>query len=350
MNVAFSATLDNAEVRTRRCGRCYICGTDGRWLHKNVVDHYFGAPGSWSFRQCANHECGLIWLDPMPLEEDMGIAYQDYLTHEGFSAPESRHGLSAIPELIRNAYRARRYGVGPRPWMSALLALPIYLMPSQREAVDFPLRYIANRPAGRLLDVGCGDGSMLEEAMSLGWSAEGVDFDSNAVANARSKGLEVHLGAVEDLNLPDASFDLILMSHLIEQVYDPIRLLRECRRLLTPGGKLIVATPNAESLGHSKFGANWMLLHAPRHLYLFNSANLAAMTRRAGFKKIQTRTGTRGADGVFFFSNYRTQPESAGDLAPSVIQRIRVLGDELWESALLKVRPLCGEELVLEAN
>jgi 2-polyprenyl-3-methyl-5-hydroxy-6-metoxy-1,4-benzoquinol methylase len=350
MNVALSAALDDTEIRTRRCGRCYICGTDGRWLHKNVIDHYFGAPGSWSFRRCANHECGLIWLDPMPLEEDIGIAYKDYLTHEGYSAPKSWHGLKALPELIRSAYRARRYGVGPKPWMSALLALPIYLMPSRREAVDFPLRYLADRPAGRLLDIGCGDGTMLKQAMSLGWSVEGVDFDSKAVTNARSKGLEVHLGAVEDLNLPDASFDLILMSHLIEQVYDPIGLLRECRRLLAPGGKLIVATPNAESLGHSKFGANWLLLHAPRHLYLFNSANLAVMTRKAGFKKIQTRTGTRGADGVFFFSNYRTQPENAGDLTPSVVERLRVLGDELWESALLKVRPSCGEELVLEAN
>jgi 2-polyprenyl-3-methyl-5-hydroxy-6-metoxy-1,4-benzoquinol methylase len=350
MNVAFSAASGSTEIRTRRCGRCYICGTDGKWLHKSVVDHYFGAPGIWSFRRCANHECRLIWLDPMPLEEDIGLAYKDYLTHEDYSAPKSWHGLSALPELIRNAYRANRYGVGPKPRMSALLGLPIYLTPSRREAIDFPLRYLADRPAGRLLDIGCGDGTMLEQAMSLGWSVEGVDFDSKAVDNARSKGLEVHLGAVEDLNLPNASFDLILMSHLIEHVYDPIGLLRECRRLLTPGGKLIVATPNAESRGHTKFGANWLLLHAPRHLYLFNADNLAAMTRKAGFKTIQTRTGTRGADGVFFFSNYRTQPENSGDLTPTVVERLRVLGAELWESALLKVRPSCGEELVLEAN
>src|SRR6202795_3352713 len=210
MNVAFSAASGSTEIRTRRCGRCYVCGTDGKWLHKNVVDHYFGAPGIWSFRRCANHECRLIWLDAM-------------------------HGL------------------------------PIYLTPSRREAVDFPLRYLADRPTGRLLDIGCGDGTMLEQAMSLGWSVEGADFVSKAVAKGRRKDLEVNLGAVEDLNLPDAAFYLILMSHLIEQVYDPIGLLRECRRLLTPGGKLIVATPNAESLGHSKFGADWVLLHAPRH-------------------------------------------------------------------------------------
>lgn len=129
MNVAFSAASNSAEIRSRRCGRCYICGTDGKWLHKNVVDHYFGAPGIWSFRRCANHECRLIWLDPMPLEEDIGIAYKDYLTHEDYSAPKSWHGLSALPELIRNAYRANRYGVGPKPRMSALLGLPIYLTP-----------------------------------------------------------------------------------------------------------------------------------------------------------------------------------------------------------------------------
>ena len=74
------------------------------------------------------------------------------------------------------------------------------------------------------------------------------------------------------------------------------------------------------------------------------------MTRKAGFKQVQTRTGTRGADGVFFFSNYCTHPKTAGDFTPSLVERIRVLGDELWESALLKVRPSCGEELILEAN
>ncbi|HEV2169768.1 MAG TPA: methyltransferase domain-containing protein, partial [Candidatus Binatus sp.] len=178
----------------------------------------------------------------------------------------------------------------------------------------------------------------------------GVDFDAKAVANARSKGLNVHLGSVEDLKLPDASFDLILMSHLIEHVYDPVGLLRECRRLLRPCGRLIVATPNSESLGHAKFGANWLLLHPPRHLYLFNPDNLAAMTRAAGFSTIKTRTGTRGADGVFFFSNFRTHPENASDLTPSVTERLAVLGAELWESAMLRVKPTCGEELVLEAE
>ena len=66
----------------------------------------------------------------MPLEEDIGIAHKDYLTDEGYSAPKSWHGLSALPDLVRSAYRARRYGVGPKPRMSALLARPIYLTPS----------------------------------------------------------------------------------------------------------------------------------------------------------------------------------------------------------------------------
>ncbi|MFZ0676330.1 hypothetical protein [Candidatus Binatus sp.] len=74
------------------------------------------------------------------------------------------------------------------------------------------------------------------------------------------------------------------------------------------------------------------------------------MTRKAGFKQVQTSTGTHGADGVFFFSNILAQSKSAGDFSPTFVQRLRVLGDELWESVLLKVRPSCGEELVLEAN
>jgi len=84
-------------------------------------------------------------------------------------------------------------------------------------------------------------------------------------------------------------------------------------------------------------------------LYLFNSTNLAAMTRMAGFKTIRTRTGTRGADGVFFFSNYARNPKMRETLrrqSPSeCASSARTVGVGAAE-----VRPSCGEELVLEAS
>ncbi|HEV2170948.1 MAG TPA: hypothetical protein VGR40_08370, partial [Candidatus Binatus sp.] len=152
MNVASSAPINHCEIRARACPRCYFCGSEGTLLHTDVVDRYFGAPGSWSFKRCSNTECRLLWLDPMPIEEDLGLAYRHYMTHDEYSAPQSWHRLGGLTELFRRAYRANRYGVEPRPQLSPLLALPLYLTPSRREALDFPLRYIANRPAGRLLD------------------------------------------------------------------------------------------------------------------------------------------------------------------------------------------------------
>ena len=51
-------------------------------LYQNLRDRLFSAPGQWNLVRCAEKSCGIIWLDPMPLEGDIGEAYRDYLTHE----------------------------------------------------------------------------------------------------------------------------------------------------------------------------------------------------------------------------------------------------------------------------
>jgi hypothetical protein len=67
------------------CPNCYLCGTGGEPLYEGLKDRLFNAPGEWNLKRCPNPECGLLWLDPMPLEEDIGMAYETYFTH---AAPE----------------------------------------------------------------------------------------------------------------------------------------------------------------------------------------------------------------------------------------------------------------------
>ena len=61
---------------------CILCGSPGESLYEGLDDVLFGAPGTWSFKRCANSRCQLIWLDPQPLEEDIGKAYATYYTHQ----------------------------------------------------------------------------------------------------------------------------------------------------------------------------------------------------------------------------------------------------------------------------
>jgi len=81
----------------------------------------------------------------------------------------------------------------------------------------------------------------------------------------------------------------ITLSHVIEHVHDPLKLLRQCFELLAPGGRLWLQTPNLRSLGHAVFGPAWRGLEPPRHLVLFDRATLMAALAGAGFRETEFR-------------------------------------------------------------
>src|SRR5205823_10757107 len=81
-----------------------------------------------------------------------------------------------------------------------------------------------------------------------------------------------------------ASFDVITMWHSLEHVHHPMKILREAHRLLVPGGRLLVAVPNIDSLPFRWFGSAWYGLDLPRHLTHFAPWTLHLMLERAGFR------------------------------------------------------------------
>jgi len=101
-------------------------------------------------------------------------------------------------------------------------------------------------PELRVLDIGAGIGTFLAMGRDeLGWKVTGTEVSSSAVQMAAQRhGLELLLGHVEDLNLPDGSFDLITMWHVLEHVPFPAATLELCRRLLVANGRLAIAVPN----------------------------------------------------------------------------------------------------------
>ena len=158
-------------------------------------------------------------------------------------------------------------------------------------------------PPGRMLDVGCGSGALLQRMRIAGWEVEGVDFDEKAIDRAwREYGVAVRHGDLRAACYPDGSFDAVTMNHVIEHVHDPIALLAESRRILRPGGRLVVVTPNIASWGHARFGRNWRGLEPPRHLHLFSQKTLAETARRAGFARREVRTACARAYAILLAS------------------------------------------------
>lgn len=307
--------MDHSEIRTRPATQCFLCGTTGDVLYSGIKDRSFGAPGVWGLRRCPKSDCGLVWLDPQPIEEDIGKAYQTYYTHD-----QPAPGTSLVRDAVYgvwNSYLGMRLGyqqgVGP-VWRSLFAPLAL-LHPGGVDELDSAAMYL-RAPLGpaKVLDVGCGSGVLLARMKSLGWQAEGVELDPGGVAAARARGVPVFQGQLADAQFPDNHFDAVHSAHVIEHVYDPVALLREAFRILKPGGKLVIITPNTGSWGHRKFASAWLNLDPPRHLMLFNTATLRGTAEKLGFTIERMDTTVRSA-WVYGALSRQIQKTGRGEMA-----------------------------------
>ena len=265
---------------------CVICGSGGLVVYEGMSDDLYAAPGSWALTRCGNADCKLMWLDPAPHADDLGLLYRDYHTHS--EVEDLRPSL----RLARSLYR-----------LIADCVLSVFGLPAEKRRAR--LMFIGGEDPATLMDIGCGDGSFLREMADRGWQVSGVDFDAEAVALSRARHhLEVRVGTVESLVANGLKYDVVTASHVIEHVPDPIEFLRKCGQLLRPGGRIILRTPNCESFGHRVYGRAWRGLEPPRHLQLFTLSAISACARKAGLKTASYCTTAADAEGILIVSHF----------------------------------------------
>ncbi|MCL4515722.1 MAG: class I SAM-dependent methyltransferase [Firmicutes bacterium] len=186
----------------------------------------------------------------------------------------------------------------------------------------------------------------------LGWQPYGVEPDSEAARVAKERyNLTIDVGTLDQINYPDSFFDAIVMNHVIEHVPDPVALFQQCRRLLRPGGKLALLTPNVKSLGSRLFHSAWRGLEPPRHLHLFSPKALGACAKQAGLQIDFIRTSTYSASTIWKMSRIiknRTR-EQKGEKPP---RRSRVGGliFQAIEEIVWVIWPTLGEEILMIAT
>lgn len=332
------------KIRAVARPNCYVCGRVGDVLYADLSDRLFDAPGQWTLKRCRNRKCRMLWLDPAPHPQDLGMVYENYYTH---STAIEEPPLDPYNASIRNGYLASCYGY-PASLDDRGRAKHIRKRPDWQAAIDFEVFYLPHKPGGRLLEIGCGNGTKLNQIQKLGWIAEGIDFDPEAVTAAKKNGIPVRLGTVKDQAYPDASFDAVVMSHVIEHLPDPLTTLAECRRILKPDGNLVSVTPNAGSLGHWLFGVNWRGLEPPRHLQIFTPHALRQLAIAAGFGKVHCRTTIRDADNMIIASQkLRALQVSESKQPAETINRHPARWLQSLEYRLIRLGLDIGEEMVL---
>jgi SAM-dependent methyltransferase len=252
---------------------CCLCGVEDAEPVAVGADFEYRTSGD-EFIAMRCRRCSLIFLNPRPAPDELDRIYPS--TYHAFDFTAENFGLA---HRVRSRLEARR------------------LLSYARGLAD----------DARILDVGCGDGfhlGLLKEFGRPGWRLEGVDASDRAVAAARSAGLNVHLGTIESADLPEQSYDLVLMIATIEHVGDPPGVLRAAARLLRPGGRAVIVTDNARTLDFHLFGKrHWGGYHFPRHWNLFDRRSLSLLVEQAGLDVVKLSTILSPVNWVYSIRN-----------------------------------------------
>lgn len=226
---------------------CDLCGAENADPCLELSDVLSGiATGTFDLVRCGG--CGHRYLNPRPSDASLAALYPDHY------APFDQRGLSARVKRVQRRRLIRR------------------LWP------------VLGSPA-RILDLGCGTGELLASVRALGNpNVTGIEPSETAADLARRRyGLDVRTGSLEAAALPNATFDVVLMSHSIEHLPSPGSTLEEIRRVTTGNAHLLLWLPNVDSWGAMVLRQNWIGYDAPRHLHMFSPRTLSRLLEQHGF-------------------------------------------------------------------
>jgi 2-polyprenyl-3-methyl-5-hydroxy-6-metoxy-1,4-benzoquinol methylase len=263
---------------------CPLCGRDDSTLLTEAADPTPTTGAGFRFAVVRCRHCELTYTNPRPAAESLAPFYP------------AHYNPHALPRKLRESRLPSRF------W-SRVFGRPC---PERRGLLPWP-------NPGRLLDFGCGGGSFLCEMAGRGWRVTGIDVSPQVVRSIRETlGFDALSGSLPHADLTPGSFDVITMWQSLEHVHRPLEVLRAAYELLVPGGKLIVAVPNYDSLTSEWFGENWFGLDLPRHLTHFTPRTLKQMLQTSGFLVTEVR-GWVHAD---WLRSSAEQAKAAGTAAP----------------------------------
>ncbi len=233
----------------QKFGHCILCNASNfRIIHQK---------DQWQYLRCLN--CDLVSLHPQPIPQVLMKNYEDYL-------PVQPEEISKWEMMMKSVF-----------------AKSADLIESR-----------ANTGRGRLLDIGCGYGFFLQEMKYRGWKVEGIEISEVGRKFVREKwDIHVYSQPLENLALPENSFDVVTLFYVIEHVFDPLGLLMEVKRVLRPDGLILLRWPHSTPIINilGPVSRKLDLYHTPYHLYDFSPRTMEKMLTLCGFREIETMIG-----------------------------------------------------------
>ncbi len=234
-----SSTLAYSRTQAPPAVQCAWCG------------HQFDSTDECLTGRVRCVRCGVATTSPWPSDEQLSAAYADWYR------PES----------------GRFSGLGDK------------VLRRTRSALADRLHRVL--PPGPVLDVGAGDGTLVEAFVRHGREAVGLE--------PYASGPHIRNVEVEDM---DGNWSAVIFWHSLEHLRRPARALSQAAALLSPGGTLVIAVPNATSLQARVFGDRWLALDLPRHLVHLSPPALLSKIEALGLR-VERVSYLRGGQVVF---------------------------------------------------
>lgn len=315
---------------------CILCGAAGNLFQSDLRDPDRQIAGDWRYQICSDAGCRSVWLSPRPLESELIKAYANYHTH-------SKSGYSIFHKLVLSV--TKRIGKG-------LLFPSRVMLGLHREARHMKYMGLKGQPPGKLLEIGVGGGRFLSRMKKINWDVSGIDYDPNVAGKIQEKyGVNIHIGDLIQLDFPSNSFDVIVMGQTVEHLSNPVAVFNKCFQLLKPGGRLVVTTPNIESLGESIFKEHWRGWEPPRHLHLYSVASLKTLASVTSFSVQEIRTYACDSATGYYSSCLSAAFYDSREMSASMLAKTMIWSHwmELKEAAINRRTGKAGQGIFMVA-
>lgn len=254
---------------------CEICGSRSVTLF-NASEKMYGLGGNFTYAKCM--DCGTIY------QHERLADYSEYYPQNYYS-----FGLKKLDDRsLKQSIRAFKKRSRDRFYFFKTGIIGRLLTAFRSESETHVSRHINFDRNMFILDAGCGAGEYIYDMAEIGFKhVFGLDpFVSQS--REYKNGAKIYRGDLEQFSRENPylvdGFDLIIFNHSFEHSTQPLNELLHAKKLLKPGGRILVRIPVSASYAADTYGTDWVQLDAPRHIYLFNEKSMAILAHKVGLK------------------------------------------------------------------
>ncbi len=245
---------------------CIICNNESNNQKFTIKELQLGLNDSFDYQLCSN--CGTMQLLDVPA--DLG----KYYPNDDYYSFNLKLEISQKADVLRKI-KTDYLLFGKQPILGRLLSIG-YKM---NELYNW-VKFTGAKYDDAILDVGTGNGSLLAKLFNIGFkNLTGIDpFINESKEYGSVKVLKQDLFDVKN------QYDIVMMHHSLEHMFEPLNALKQVYKILKPGGRALVRVPIMGNYGWQTYGEYWCGVDAPRHIFIPSEKGLKELVEKAGFE------------------------------------------------------------------